>query len=134
MLGSGHGRCSVTGLWTNDRDTLAEAIGTIGDELGFLIMYQHKFEIARHLIDSGAVQVLDPGKLARALTDPLAERQDQHLQLCPAGCGCRYMTDDPDARECACDGACCFDEGFWDGLTDAEFLARVLHTLGVTAA
>jgi hypothetical protein len=29
--------------------------------------------------------------------------------LCPDGCGCRLGTDDPDARECACDGPCCME-------------------------
>lgn len=31
-------------------------------------------------------------------------------RLCESGCGCRYGTDDPDARDCACDGPCCEDE------------------------
>jgi hypothetical protein len=66
----------------------------------------------------------DPDTLAGALMDPLVERQEAQRRLCPAGCGCRYMTDDPDARDCACDGACCFEDGFWDGLDDHEYLAR----------
>lgn len=27
-------------------------------------------------------------------------------RYCEYGCGCRYGTEDPDARECACDGPC----------------------------
>lgn len=28
------------------------------------------------------------------------------LRMCPGGCGCRLGSDDPDARECGCDGGC----------------------------
>ena len=30
--------------------------------------------------------------------------------LCPNGCGCRLGSEDADARDCACDGLCCYDE------------------------
>jgi hypothetical protein len=29
---------------------------------------------------------------------------------CEAGCGCRYGTQDPDQRDCACGGPCCMAE------------------------
>jgi hypothetical protein len=32
------------------------------------------------------------------------------VKLCESGCGCRYGTTDPDARDCACDGPCCMGE------------------------
>jgi hypothetical protein len=30
--------------------------------------------------------------------------------LCPNGCGCRLGSEDAEARDCACDGLCCYDE------------------------
>lgn len=39
-----------------------------------------------------------------------AGHQPEPVEMCPAGCGCRLGTEDADARECACDGPCCFDE------------------------
>lgn len=30
--------------------------------------------------------------------------------LCPNGCGCRLGSEDADARDCACDGLCCYGE------------------------
>lgn len=39
---------------------------------------------------------------------------------CPDGCGCRLGTDDPDARECGCDGPCtaeCRENGYPDALS-----------------
>jgi hypothetical protein len=51
--------------------------------------------------------------------------------LCPAGCGCRWPdpvgvargATDADARDCACDGPCCWDswdEFVWDLLAYPE--------------
>ena len=31
-------------------------------------------------------------------------------RLCESGCGCRYGTEDPDCRDCTCDGPCCMAE------------------------
>lgn len=36
--------------------------------------------------------------------------------LCPNGCGCRLGTEDADARDCACDGLCCYDEAEVSGV------------------
>lgn len=40
--------------------------------------------------------------------------------MCPAGCGCRLWTEDADARDCGCDGPCCWYS--WD-----DYLADVLE-------
>jgi hypothetical protein len=39
------------------------------------------------------------------------------LPMCPEGCGCRLGTDDPDARECGCDGLCTAE---LDAMTEEE--------------
>lgn len=35
-------------------------------------------------------------------------------ELCPSGCGCRRGTEDPESRECACDGPCCMDASWME--------------------
>jgi hypothetical protein len=40
------------------------------------------------------------------------------LLPCPSGCGC-VTEEDPDRRDCACDGPCCFAEQ-WPILGPAE--------------
>jgi len=68
-------------------------------------------------------------RLADSVSDALIEhqeRQETQQRTCPSGCGCRYMTEDPDRRDCACNGPCCFDPDWWDGLRDAEALADAL--------
>jgi hypothetical protein len=39
------------------------------------------------------------------------ERESAGLLPCPNGCGC-VTEEDPDARDCACDGPCCFGEAW----------------------
>ena len=39
------------------------------------------------------------------MTDHVAQARS-----CESGCGCRYGTEDPDVRDCACDGPCAFAE------------------------
>jgi hypothetical protein len=48
------------------------------------------------------------------------------VRYCESGCGCRYGTNDPDMRECACDGPCCMasDEewyGEWEPESEQVF-------------
>lgn len=59
-------------------------------------------------IDSGCAGT-SHGDLISELCSRLARRIRRglaSLRTCENGCGCRYGTDDPDSRECACDGPC----------------------------
>lgn len=68
-------------------------------------------------------------QLAEMIGDTLEERLFLHEEICPSGCGCSYMTDDPDARDCGCDGPCRTNPGWWDGLSDWEHTADALLPL-----
>lgn len=55
--------------------------------------------------------------------------------LCPNGCGCRLGSEDADARDCACDGLCCYDEiEVSEVFTERDGLRKALRaiTLGIT--
>jgi hypothetical protein len=60
----------MTGLWTNDHDTLAKALGRV-----LIDSWEEQQGHAQYLIDSGAVRVLDPddtelrGRLAKRLRE-----------------------------------------------------------------
>lgn len=73
---------------------------------------------------------------ASAIWDALDERQTQMARTCPNGCRCRYMTNDADRADCACDGPCCMDEDWWDGFDLHEVLAAAaaLHLTAELAA
>jgi hypothetical protein len=43
----------MTGLWTNDRDTLADLVEVCGD-------FTNPWDVADSLIDKGVVRMLDP--------------------------------------------------------------------------
>lgn len=48
-------------------------------------------------------------KLATWIASELEHRaalSAEPARYCPEGCGCRYGTEDADARECGCDGPC----------------------------
>jgi hypothetical protein len=49
-------------------------------------------------------------KAAAAGDREACDAEVQTVPLCPNGCGCRLGTSDADARDCACDGLCCYDE------------------------
>ncbi len=69
--------------------------------------------------------------LESVLRQAVEDRHAAQMQRCPTGCGCRRQTDDPDARDCACDGPCTTDETWWDGADDTQHFARMLATAGI---
>jgi hypothetical protein len=54
----------MSGLWTNDRDTLAEALRDT--------TLQVPRNLAQHLIDTGAVRVLDPDDMRTKIRDAIS--------------------------------------------------------------
>lgn len=92
------------------------------------VMGRADWEAAGAAAGAAAIARLDtPAELADAMTENVRLRKElvmlradladaeaklanANWPLCPNGCGCRLGTEDAEARDCACDGLCCYDE------------------------